>query len=125
MGGIHVDDLSFDEQTCEVQPDKVKGELASATASFLTTRAPEIPASAEVNCNFDLNNTCGWVNDQRADLKWTLSKGRSTNLATGPSTDVSGSGYYAFLDTSQSVEGSKARLVSPKINRASLKSPSI
>ena len=81
----------------------------------------QLPASNEVTCNFDQNNKCGWLDDTTAEAKWTLNKGSTSSLDTGPSSDVSGNGYYIYLETSNVKEGNKARILSPAINNTMAK----
>ncbi len=76
----------------------------------------QVPSSSEVTCNFDQNNKCGWIDDTTAENKWILNKGSTSSSDTGPSSDVSGRGYYIYLETSNAKEGSKARILSPAIN---------
>lgn len=79
----------------------------------ITTRPP---SSQQISCTFDNNNKCGWIDDQSAKLKWTLNKGSTSSSETGPSTDVSGTGYYIYLETSNVNKGDKARIISQIIN---------
>jgi hypothetical protein len=124
-GVIHVDDFSFEENAiCSLKPSKVADELTSLTPSILTTPTPEQPASNEITCNFDKNNTCGWVNDPRAQVRWTLSKGGYSYKNTGPIADVSGDGFYAFIDSASGKEGAKARLISPNLDSSIIKNTS-
>ena len=75
-----------------------------------------MPSSNEVTCNFDQNNKCGWIDDTTGNLKWTLNKGSTSSSDTGPTSDVSGKGYYIYLETSNAKKGDKARILSPIIN---------
>jgi hypothetical protein len=126
IGVIHVDDFSFKENSfCALKPSTVVNELTSLTSSMLTTSTPEQPASNEITCNFDKTNTCGWLNDPKAQLRWKLSKGASIYDNTGPTADVSGSGLYAFIDASGQTEGNAARLISPNLDSSVIKNTSI
>lgn len=80
----------------------------------MTTTRP-LP-SYDITCSFDNNNKCGWTDDSSAKLKWTLYKGSTTSLDTGPSSDVSKNGYYIYLETSGVIQGNSARIISQPIN---------
>lgn len=115
LGHITIDDISFVESQCALSPPEVIDELAFYTTTAPTTTV-QVPASDEVTCNFDQKNTCGWIDDTTSNLKWTLNKGSTSSSDTGPTFDVSGSGYYIYLETSGTKEGDKARILSPMIN---------
>lgn len=114
FGDIAIDDISFVDSFCGVQPNQVINELSNLTTPMPVSTRP--PSSQQISCNFDNNNKCGWIDDLSAKLKWTLNKGSTTSSETGPSTDVSGSGYYIYLETSNVNKGDKARVISQIIN---------
>ncbi|RMZ97804.1 MAM and LDL-receptor class A domain-containing 2-like [Brachionus plicatilis] len=114
FGDIAIDDISFVDSTCGVQPSEVVGELNSLTTLMPVSTRP--PASQQISCTFDNNNICGWINDLSVELKWTLKKGSTTSSETGPSTDVSGNGYYIYLETSNVNKGDTARIISQIVN---------
>lgn len=114
-GDIAIDDISFTETNCGVQPVEVLQELSTLTTLPPVT-TPQMPASFEISCNFDANNTCGWTDDPTSELKWTVHKGQTSSTDTGPTSDVSGDGFYIYLETSDGKKGEKARIISQKIN---------
>lgn len=114
-GNIAIDDISFIESQCALSPSEVNNELAQFTSTLPTT-TQQMPSSNEVTCNFDQNNKCGWIDDTTGNLKWTLNKGSTSSSDTGPTSDVSGKGYYIYLETSNVNKGDKARILSPIIN---------
>lgn len=125
LGDIQVDDVSFEERNCAAKPKSAGTNAASQTTSMLTTKTPQTPATAEVTCNFDANNLCGWVNDPKADLPWVLIKGLSSQWTeTAPATDFSGTGYMAIVKGATGQKGSTARLISPTFTSSSISSPS-
>ena len=75
-----------------------------------------MPSTDKITCNFDQNNTCGWIDDTSGQLKWTLNKGSTLSSNTGPTSDVSGNGYYIYLKALNAKEGNKARILSPTLN---------
>lgn len=87
--------------------------MTTTSTTSLVTTTTKIPASDEITCNFDKMNTCGWIDDTTSDLKWTLDKGSSFG---GPTSDVSGSGYYIYIHALDGLKGDKARILSPIIN---------
>jgi hypothetical protein len=119
-GDIAIDDISFVESTCGLWPPEVIDEFTTTTRSTRSTTTGTTttvkPPNDEINCNFDQNYKCGWYDDTTAKLTWTLNKGSTSSSDTGPSTDVSGTGYYIYLETSGVSKGDKARLLSPLIN---------
>jgi hypothetical protein len=121
-GDIAIDDISFAESFCGIYPPEVLDEFTTTTATTRTTVTRTTttvrPPNDEINCNFDQNYKCGWSDDPTAELQWTLNKGSTSSLDTGPSTDVSGTGYYIYLETSGVKKGDKARLLSPLINNS-------
>lgn len=116
FGDIAIDDISFTQSNCALQPTEVTGELNSIqTTTTTTTKSTTTvePVIANISCNFDNKNTCGWVNDSSANFGWSLHKGSTSSFDTGPSNDVSGGGYYIYVETSNRREGEKARIISP------------
>ena len=79
------------------------------------TTTQKIQASDEITCNFDQKNKCGWIDDN-SELKWILNKYSTSSSDTGPISDVSGNGYYIYLESSFVKQGDKARVLSPLIN---------
>ena len=67
-----------------------------------------------MDCDFD-TNFCGYYQDKKDDFDWTRYKGSTPTSNTGPSTDVSGNGYYVYIETSSTSPGEEARLKSPAI----------
>ena len=72
----------------------------------------------ELACNFDDSTLCGWRLDESesVQLRWKLRRGVSSTPNSGPSSDVSGNGYYIYLDTESAKPGDLARIVSPQLN---------
>lgn len=102
---------------CTLQPPEVANELSqfTTTSAISTTTTKPLP-SYEITCTFDNNNKCGWTDDLTAKLKWTIFKGSTSSIDTGPTTDVSKNGYYIYLETSGVKEGDSARIISQPIN---------
>lgn len=60
---------------------------------------------------------CAWINDPSADISWSRLNEATPSSSTGPSVDVSGNGYFMYIEASSPVvSGSKARLISPHKN---------
>jgi hypothetical protein len=121
-GSIALDDISFLESGCGISPSEVITELTTTASTPLLTTSLR-SSNTEINCNFDENYKCGWFDDVNSELTWTLNKGSTAKAGTGPATDVSGSGYYIYLETVGVKEGNKARLLSPVINSTISKNP--
>ena len=69
-GDIAIDDITYVNTSC-LKPN--------------STVAP--PTISDLNCNFDSNNLCKWKNDPNAQFLWTLNKGSTGTILTGPSFD--------------------------------------
>ena len=93
--------------------------------------------------NFDTFNSCSTANDCGAtictlgsgwlnlsnqtsdDIDWRVNSGPTASSNTGPSSDVSSSGKYIFLESSGSCNNQRAVLLSPCINLANTTSPEL
>ncbi|XP_078586715.1 astacin-like metalloendopeptidase [Branchiostoma floridae x Branchiostoma japonicum] len=65
------------------------------------------------SCSFDAD-LCGFTQDGDDQFDWTRQTGTTPSSSTGPTTDVSGSGHYMFIETSGSrTQGDAARLRTP------------
>ena len=62
------------------------------------------------------NTQDNWVDDIDDDLDWTVSSGSTPSSSTGPSSDVSGSGKYLFVEATGASTGDSAVLLSPYFN---------
>lgn len=84
---------------------------------------------ASWNTASNLNNAINecWKRTPSAygSIRWESGTGTTTTINTGPSTDVSGSGKYAFLESTYGNNGASAFLTTPKVNFASLTAPTL
>ncbi|XP_068744887.1 chymotrypsin-like protease CTRL-1 [Montipora capricornis] len=60
-------------------------------------------------CNFD-RNQCGFVQRKDDTFNWTRRRGSTSSGGTGPQKDVSGKGYYMYVEASRRKKGDKAKL---------------
>ncbi|XP_028396557.1 MAM and LDL-receptor class A domain-containing protein 2-like [Dendronephthya gigantea] len=94
-----------------------EGDIAIDAISF--TPGSCSSSANSVKCNFDQNSLCSFTNSQNDDFDWTIGRGSTPSYQTGPSQDVSGLGYYAFIETSSPrSQGDKAYLASPSVSGA-------
>lgn len=69
-----------------------------------------ITAPPSFVCNFDVDR-CAWTDDSTGDTLWSRLSGGTGSLNTGPTTDVSGSGFYMYVEASSpALPGYKARM---------------
>ncbi|XP_019616108.1 PREDICTED: deleted in malignant brain tumors 1 protein-like [Branchiostoma belcheri] len=67
------------------------------------------------SCNFDYSD-CGYSKES-SGIQWIRHSGSTPSSSTGPSGDHNtGRGYYMYIETSSSVAGAVARLLSPTIS---------
>ncbi len=58
-------------------------DLAYTTSSCL---APG-PSTDKLKCDFEANSICKWQNDPTGQFSWSLNKGTTSTILTGPSFD--------------------------------------
>ena len=44
-------------------------------------------APSQYDCNFEQKTTCSWTQDQTDVFDWTVQRGRTSSVSTGPSFD--------------------------------------
>ncbi|XP_078360932.1 MAM and LDL-receptor class A domain-containing protein 1-like isoform X3 [Oculina patagonica] len=121
-------ELNAEDETCFqlVLEANLRGELKSIVGLddiFIANgsccpmvNTPE--DSAKANCNFDTGDFCNWRPSTKSTFLWSIGSGQTpSGLAsggvTGPTADSSGSGKYAFIESSEpQTLGDKAVLVS-------------
>ncbi|XP_068697308.1 uncharacterized protein [Montipora foliosa] len=85
-------------------------------------KCPQLPVSRPdsrpvVYCSFDSNTLCEFEQDSTDNFDWTLHKGSTPSGGTGPTTDMSGRGWYIYAETSSPrVPGDRAVLLSPYLS---------
>lgn len=94
MGNIAIDDISFIETVCGIQPLEVITELNNLPTPAPITTTTLDPSLVTINCNFDRNFTCGWVDDLSADFVWELNKGSTMSYDTGPTSGITARQYF-------------------------------
>ncbi|XP_071851180.1 MAM and LDL-receptor class A domain-containing protein 1-like isoform X5 [Apostichopus japonicus] len=101
---IALDDLYIEHIPCPV----------TQAPPTTPTVPPTYPPDSH-DCNFDANNICLWTQDKSDRLDWTVKKGTTSSLGTGPTNDHTtgtANGYYVYLETSSGSNNFNARLVS-------------
>ncbi len=101
-GDIALDDLAIKREPCQIQPAEAM---------------PQLQASQLVDCDFE-NGYCSWTNGT-ANFNWTFNNGETPSFDTGPSSGADSSKGYLYIETSNTKEGDKARLLSKSIPRPS------
>ncbi|CAB4011848.1 MAM and LDL-receptor class A domain-containing 1-like [Paramuricea clavata] len=72
--------------------------------------------SLQTNCNFDNGDICHYQNGA-GQFNWTINRGSTSSIGTGPSSDVSGTGFYLFIETSSPRQfGDNATILTPYLN---------
>ena len=64
-GDIAIDDLAYTTSPCLVPA----------------------PTTDDYKCNFEENSICKWQNDATGQFNWSLNKGTTSTILTGPSFD--------------------------------------
>jgi hypothetical protein len=88
-GVVSVDDLTFTTSNCSVRPlnEAVPTTLSPAmTTSTATTRRSTAASQSPLDCNFEDGVLCRtWTDDNSADFRWEVKRGRTPSVNTGPS----------------------------------------
>ncbi|RUS69887.1 hypothetical protein EGW08_022349, partial [Elysia chlorotica] len=75
-------------------------------------------AAQDLDCDFE-KDFCAWTQPPTAKRDWARGQGKSVTPGTGPSSDhTTGTGYYAYLETSLGFQGDDVLLQSPKVTLA-------
>lgn len=80
-----------------------------------STRSTTTRFLNNIDCNFDCNCTCSWIDDPTSVFKWTVWKGATPTQLTGPTADhttESDNGYYIFMNAAARNKNDSARIVS-------------
>ncbi|XP_055357879.1 LOW QUALITY PROTEIN: MAM and LDL-receptor class A domain-containing protein 2-like [Paramacrobiotus metropolitanus] len=120
---ITVDDVFIDTAaSCSYAPDyanpSVTTTAPSTTLDFTvetvqpSTEPPVETPVSKYNCNFDQRNLCLWTS--KSGILWKVSN-TQVSTASGPTTDHSGHGYFAYLDPASNIFTTSGRLESPYI----------
>lgn len=79
--------------------------------------APKPTSGTVVYCSFDSNSLCNFKQDQTDDFDWTIQQGPTASAGTGPTTDMSGRGWYIYAESSRPrLQGERAVLLSPNLS---------
>ncbi|GFR70361.1 MAM and LDL-receptor class A domain-containing protein 1 [Elysia marginata] len=111
-GDIALDDVGYHNTLCAAFP-------ASAAQNYtsLAPAAPTQPSTGAFNCGFD-RDFCNWQQEKTNDrFDWQRQGTRAASTRTGPTKDHSGTGSFAFIDSSAPrKEGDIAVLTSPVLS---------
>ncbi|XP_022097778.1 MAM and LDL-receptor class A domain-containing protein 1-like isoform X1 [Acanthaster planci] len=98
VGDIALDDLDIEPVSC----------YAGVPGST--------PAAPSMDCTFEMD-LCNYTQLQDDNFDWTRLRGSTGSTHTGPDQDhTTGSGWYIYIEASNSVQGDKARIMSPRQN---------
>ncbi|KAL5006371.1 hypothetical protein ScPMuIL_015177 [Solemya velum] len=116
MGDIALDDLSFTNGNCAVEPsyaDPQKQTTVSSTSASLTTSSPSTPGGCLYDCDFE-HGLCSWqqVNGSDDDFDWWRAQGPWGSNVTGPIMDHTKNnerGWYVYIPVPPSTETREQR----------------
>lgn len=109
QGDIAVDELSFSNDVC--------GQAVTVPVTIKTTTKVYPPSS--LDCDFECNCICQWQNDTTGQFSWTVNKGSTQTILTGPSFDHttnSANGYYIYIKATEQKANDTARIISQYVN---------
>ena len=108
-----------------VQADCGSG-VTSAMVGPFTFNTLCLAASAPYLEDFDAGFSLCWSQDQTDDMDWTRDNLGTTSSGTGPSDDVTGGGYYMYIETSGALSaGDKAVLITQSVDLSTLTTPQL
>ncbi|XP_078334103.1 MAM and LDL-receptor class A domain-containing protein 1-like [Crassostrea virginica] len=111
-GDIALDDITFSNQNCGLQPASAAPPAVTGTTPMTTTVAPN---NGPFNCQFT-TGFCGWTQSTTDDFNWSRNRGSTLTSGTGPPGDHTGGGYYIYTEASAPAKpGHKAQLISPNV----------
>ncbi|XP_015768782.1 PREDICTED: MAM and LDL-receptor class A domain-containing protein 1-like [Acropora digitifera] len=84
---------------------QIQGQLAITKTHwchfYVYSQIHEFLFSIGLDCNFDSGGLCQGVSQNRDDkFDWSVGKDGTPSPGTGPSGDISGNGYYAYIEAS-------------------------
>ena len=85
-----------------------------------------IPSATPYFNNFDAGFYTCWFQSADDEFDWNLNAFSTPSSGTGPSSDMTGSGYYAYIETSYPrIAGDQAIIISEPIDLSSLSIPQL
>nr|XP_058973356.1 MAM and LDL-receptor class A domain-containing protein 1-like isoform X1 [Pocillopora verrucosa] len=123
--GKHAYQLGFEAErgignTGDIALDEIRLKPGSCNQFKVSTQPPTTikttPLVTQEYCNFDSGSLCDLTQATGDQFDWTLHKGPTSTGGTGPGTDMSGKGYYVYIETSTPRrKGDRAVLLSPRL----------
>ena len=116
--------------------DRLLPNITSDTTIQHCFGSCQTDGSCSINCasipapyfqNFNSGNlpNC-WIQDGNDNFDWTVDAGGTPSSNTGPSDDITGGGYYLYIETSSPrAQGDRAIIYSPTIDLSSLTNPEL
>ena len=87
-----MDDLEIKRESCQVQPSNAM---------------PQIQSLSLVACDFE-DNLCNWQNEVvGTKFNWTLHKGSTSSIGTGPDDGALSTKGYVYIETSFTILSNK------------------
>lgn len=109
LADIAIDDITYSNGSCNI---------ITSTPSPITTLPPTL--INDFSCDFECDCFCKWTADPTGQFGWTLRKGPTPSIFTGPPFDhttQSSNGVYAYIETSSpQKQNDSARILSPNLN---------
>lgn len=114
-------DIALDE--IKLTPGKCEDPSATPSPPVTTPipdkprTTPIPPSRSEVYCNFDAQSLCQFTQGTGDQYDWLFNRGTTSSAPeTGPSADVSSTGYYIYAEASfPRQSGDRAHLFSPRL----------
>ncbi|KAJ8299824.1 hypothetical protein KUTeg_023884 [Tegillarca granosa] len=111
LGDIAIDDVALHQGFCN--------NFTTIAPSTVTPMTTVSYPPTKYDCTFDSKNICQWTQDTTDQFSWTVHKGSTTSLDTGPTFDHttnSINGYYIYIETSSKHPNDTARIISPMMS---------
>ncbi|CAG5126615.1 unnamed protein product, partial [Candidula unifasciata] len=93
-GDIAIDDVGYQNSPCGTLP-----ATAKQIVHILTPPPPVQTSTGPLDCTFE-TDMCSWVQSKTDIFDWQREATRDPSSSSGPTVDHSGSGFFAFIDSS-------------------------
>ncbi|CAL8312748.1 unnamed protein product [Gadus morhua 'NCC'] len=115
LSDVAIDDISIQFGSCS------NGSPAMLSGSSLVPQTRREPLLSRPVCSLDCSfngNLCGWSQAMTDAFDWTMERGSTPTLMTGPSADHTGDGHYLYIEANSATYGDTARLLSSECSLA-------